>query len=487
MIVKEISRRAPAASKAAQVQALGQYVARLAEPDRANLVLTGGINFFSQTVEGHISEMAALAVEAPRSKDPFLHIVLSWPEDEQPTALQCKDAVQHLLTALGLRRHQALYAVHHDTDNLHLHALINRVDPATSRPTELNHWFKLEALHRAVAEIENANGWRSELNALYQIKNGKAVPQDMLQRQPVLTTGAQRFERQTGLASAQRIARERAKPIMARATSWLQLHSELAEVGMALRMIEGRGAIVQLGSKAVKASSVDRTLGLGGLERRLGPFEPAPRALAAKVAVVDDREFLMVLDPLVAEYHRLCEADRLTKREKRLVLKKQQAAAKAELRETQAAERKSLIAGNWHRSGYARTALLSVLSTEQADARAALAREHAAETAQLQASTEQFPDLRTWKAQRKAEAARLARQREDERLAQAALRARQQLKKPPADVARADVIHELARPAASHATQNNGAASENAPKRESQEWSGAELARIRRSKKEMGL
>ena len=80
------------------------------------------------------------------------------------------------------------------------------------------------------------------------------------------------FEHATGEKSAQRIAQERGHSIIKDAQSWPELHEKLAEAGLRFEK-KGSGAIIFVGEKAVKASSVDRAFSMGKLCKRLGEFE----------------------------------------------------------------------------------------------------------------------------------------------------------------------------------------------------------------------
>ena len=61
--------------------------------------------------------------------DPVYHLILSWQEGDKPTPKQVKECVQYTLTALGMEECQAVWAIHHDTDNDHVHIAVNRVHP----------------------------------------------------------------------------------------------------------------------------------------------------------------------------------------------------------------------------------------------------------------------------------------------------------------------------------------------------------------------
>jgi hypothetical protein len=110
--------------------------------------------------------MIALAMEATRSKDPVDHWLMSWKEGEQPTQAQCKEGVEILKKHLGMDSdHLAVYALHRNTENYHLHIVLNRVDPNSNRVADKG-WC-IDRAHKAIAEIVYVQGWEHEENARY--------------------------------------------------------------------------------------------------------------------------------------------------------------------------------------------------------------------------------------------------------------------------------------------------------------------------------
>ena len=81
-------------------------------------------NYNTLDLDTAASEMTASAELNTRVKDPAFHAVISWPEGEKPTPAQAREAGEEALKALGfdLRDggHQALIALHLDTDNVHI-------------------------------------------------------------------------------------------------------------------------------------------------------------------------------------------------------------------------------------------------------------------------------------------------------------------------------------------------------------------------------
>ena len=70
---------------------------------------------------------------------------------------------------MELADHQVLYALHADTDNVHLHVVVNRVDPDTGKVKKINRGFDIESVHRVVVRIEHAQGWTVEDNKRYRL------------------------------------------------------------------------------------------------------------------------------------------------------------------------------------------------------------------------------------------------------------------------------------------------------------------------------
>ncbi|WP_176712535.1 relaxase/mobilization nuclease domain-containing protein, partial [Acidithiobacillus ferrivorans] len=93
--------------------------------------------------------------------DPVYHLILSWQEGDQPTPKQVKECVQYTLKALGMEECQAVWAIHHDTDNDHVHIAVNRVHPekgiVMGPPRRDYH-----VIDKAMRELELIHGFRRD-------------------------------------------------------------------------------------------------------------------------------------------------------------------------------------------------------------------------------------------------------------------------------------------------------------------------------------
>lgn len=60
-----------------------------------------------------------------------MHLVVSFQEDEKPSLEVIRAIEKELMEALGMEDHQRLSAVHSNTNNLHVHIAVNKVNPET--------------------------------------------------------------------------------------------------------------------------------------------------------------------------------------------------------------------------------------------------------------------------------------------------------------------------------------------------------------------
>ena len=273
MIVKKIKNTKAEKPKAWQIGDLVDYIRF---PHNRNpqekIEDAGGRNFLSSTHVGQKAEMIALARESAHSHMPVQHWMFSWQEGEQPTREQVEEVVDMFLEKMGLAGHQTVYGLHYDTDNYHLHIAVNRMNPETGKVVLPFNGLDIREAHKIVAHIEHKQGWASEENPMYAVLEDGELARRRTAREIKPKQAALDFEHATGEKSAQRIAQERGHGIIKNAKSWAELHEKLAGAGLRFER-KGSGAIIFVGEKAVKASSVDRAFSMGKLCKRLGEFE----------------------------------------------------------------------------------------------------------------------------------------------------------------------------------------------------------------------
>ncbi len=395
MIVKKVPNPKKSTGKATRIGNLADYIR---EPGQDNpgekCLYAGARGFIMDDPDSQTAEMIALSQEAVRSKDTINHYVLSWREGEQPSPEQVEEAVSIFMDELGWKDHQAIYGLHKDTDNIHLHIAINRVHPETLKIVEKNRGFDIELGHRAIALIEHAQGWQREQNGRYQVlENGELArghhdpdkPREPDRRK-------QDMENRTGEKSAQRVAIENGAEIIKRAQSWEQLHRELAAEGMRYEKT-GSGATVFVGDVPVKASDVDRNASLGKMQKKLGAYEPAPqRQQVAK----REPEPIKPNVPGWSDYIHGRKAHYADKTAHKLEQDKRQELERKALQEKQKAQRAEIMRGSWKGRGEVLNAMRSVVAAEQAAEKAALKERHQKEREQHRERFRPYPDLEQW-------------------------------------------------------------------------------------------
>lgn len=400
MIVKKIKAKANLVKgKASHIKDLTDYIR---DPEQTNpkekILYSNGRGFLCDDHPSQQAEMVALASEAVRSKNPVAHYVMSWHEGEQPSPGQVEEAVNLFLDELGLKDHQAIYALHKDTDNIHLHLAVNRVHPESLKVIKPNKGFDIEAAHKAIARIEHAQGWQREQNGRYALlENGELGREQPAQDKPRQPSQPRRdMEQRTGEKSAERIAIEEGAPIIKKATTWQELHSQLAEKGMRYEKT-GSGATLFVGDVGVKASSADREASLGKLQKRLGAYEPPPPQ--QQTTAERKPEPIKANVPGWETYITGRKAHYAAKEKATLEQRKKQDAERQRLAKEQKARRDEILSGKWKGKGQILNTMKSVVAAEQAAEKAELQEKQQKERKQLQQEYRPYPDLEQWQRQ----------------------------------------------------------------------------------------
>lgn len=322
MIHKHVPNPDKTASKHIRIGALLGYISN---PDDGAKCIRFGLSpaFISDDVPGAILEMTANAEGAVRSRDTIHHVVLSWPADERPTPDQAAEAVRIYIEHIGFEEHLYAWALHDDTDNRHLHIVLDRATPE-GKVRKINRGFTQIAGAEAIAMIEAAQGWRPEANAMVTVLEDGTLARSSSQREAsdLAPSPPQHVADQAahdGNKTQIKIVQEQICDLFRTSGSWPELHAGLSEHGLRYEL-KGSGAIIWLNDEeALKASSVSRHASLGKLEKRLGPFggpedtptpappdqrPPPPAAEAAERVAAKD------LAEAFEEYHAAVDADR---------------------------------------------------------------------------------------------------------------------------------------------------------------------------------
>jgi hypothetical protein len=200
-----------------------------------------------------------------RANNKTLHLVVSFPEGERPTDQQLHAIEDGLCAALGMADHQRLSALHVNTAHVHLHVAVNRIHPNSLKCVDPS--FGQRKLMVACRELEIAHNLSRDNHGLGPEEYSK---------NPVRGRAAD-MEPQSGRESFTRWVQDNARNdlLAAKGQGWTALHQAAAEHGLVLKP-RGAGLIITdaEGTKAVKASSVDRLLSLPALVAACGPYQP---------------------------------------------------------------------------------------------------------------------------------------------------------------------------------------------------------------------
>lgn len=206
------------------------------------------------------SEIAAIASMNTRSKaQKYAHIVISPAPGETLTKDEWQECAKALVRKLDMTKHQYLCYVHKDTDQQHLHVIINLIDPETHARNSMP-WSKRKEQELA-QELEQKFSLR-QLD--HSAKHSKEE------------TIARDIERKTGQQTLFSYISE-FKDELKTAQTWQEFHQILAEHGIKAVYLKGRGLRFEAETDdkpiSQKASAIDRSFSYAKLEKRFGKWQ----------------------------------------------------------------------------------------------------------------------------------------------------------------------------------------------------------------------
>lgn len=256
MIAKRIDMRVASKSRATR---LAEYVmSELGKAGRVGDAFT--VNCLADDPLIAAKEIEVCQARNTRAKDDkTYHLLLSFPDGERPDHDRLREIAAAAAKSLGYENHQRIAVVHDDTDNLHMHVIINKIHPERHTIHTPRHDFRI--LGELCANLEKTLALRPTNH-----EPGKTRSEFK----------AQDMEKHSGLGSFTHYAREKAAPALAKARTWGEMHKALSDVGIALHA-KGNGLVLveANGVTAIKASSVGREFSKAKLEKRLGVFVAA--------------------------------------------------------------------------------------------------------------------------------------------------------------------------------------------------------------------
>jgi hypothetical protein len=283
-------------SKGQSFRALAVYLATGRtgqEHDRVEW--SSGRNLPTNDPEVAAKLMRATAKQNHRIQKPVYHLTLSFDPNDPVDRARMEQIADRVLMRLGLTDHQTVIVSHRDKDHPHMHIMINRVHPETSRVWDMSHDYrKIQEILRAT---EREFGLREVPGRLAQVPDRDAPDR------PDFTQGELR-QRQRGESVFIERVRAHAQEFR-EATSWDGLEARLVRHGLSI-VRKGQGIVITDGTYEAKASRIARDLSFCGLERRYGvPYDHRHSSVAITpmgIANRDIRRFEYVRELTAQQY-----------------------------------------------------------------------------------------------------------------------------------------------------------------------------------------
>ena len=192
------------------------------------------------------------------------HFLFSFPTGEEPDEKTLREIEEAYCNALGFSGHQRLSVLHRDTDNLHVHVVVNKIHPKTNKMKEpFNAYWTMNQL---ALKLEKKYGLQAD-NHEHKKTLSESKVQDM--------------EAHRGEQSFCHFMRQNLADLK-KAQSWQEFHALLKEHGVELQR-RGNGFIFKSGDGiCLKASTVDRSFSKAALEKRFGSFETLEESIGTR-------------------------------------------------------------------------------------------------------------------------------------------------------------------------------------------------------------
>lgn len=218
--------------------------------------------------------------------DRTYHLIVSFRPGESPDQATLTAVESRVCAGLGYGEHQRVSAVHHDTDNVHVHIAINTIHP--TRYTMHNAHNDFKTLGELCTKLEQEYGLEED-NHVAKRRGAENLAADM--------------ESHSGVESLLGwVQRECADQLQA-AQSWAELHQAMQENGLRLHE-RGNGLVVTAeDGTAIKASSIGRDYSKTKLEARLGAFERAAEQAAPPAKQYEPKPFKSRVDTVELYAH----------------------------------------------------------------------------------------------------------------------------------------------------------------------------------------
>lgn len=227
---------------------------------QGNMARVGDIamsNLVSEDIRMACIEATAIQKMNTRAKsDKTLHLVMSFPSGEKPTSEVLKKCEAQVVKELGMDDYQRISVVHGDTDNLHVHIVINKIHPKTHNIYEPYQSYK--KLAKASIQCEEQFGLIRDNHEFV-----RANVENRIEKIEI-------HKGEEALCSAIRTLGAR----LNKAGTWKEFHEILSENKYGVKIRANGLVFFDYQGNHVKASTVDRNFSKKKLEEKFGEFIP---------------------------------------------------------------------------------------------------------------------------------------------------------------------------------------------------------------------
>ncbi|KTD64479.1 TraI/MobA(P) family conjugative relaxase [Legionella spiritensis] len=207
-----------------------------------------------------IQEVLATQTRNQRAKgDKTYHFLISFAPGENPSEEILKAIEDRVVSSIGFKEHQRISAIHHDTDNLHIHVAINKIHPKSFTMIEPYRAYRAFAEAATTLEIEYG----------LEITNHRT-------RKSRAENLADDMEHHAGIESLINWMKRNCRENLDSAENWDEFHKILAVHDLEIRVKANGFVFCNKDGLVIKASSVSRGFSKKNLECRLDPFLPSP-------------------------------------------------------------------------------------------------------------------------------------------------------------------------------------------------------------------
>jgi len=213
--------------------------------------------------------MTATAALSVRVERPVYHLIVSWHPEEDPGREDMEQVAATTLEDIGFAEHQALIIGHADTDNPHLHMIVNRVHPGTGVAWSTSHDYR---------RIEHSMRRQAETHGFVRVPGRHTEPERFKERGDEPSEGEfQLLRKKKREALPQwspeqsKALGERLKPLLEDAKSWREVKQAMDAFGAKL-VAKGQGMVVTDHARTgfAKLSSLGGNIRMKQIEERFG-------------------------------------------------------------------------------------------------------------------------------------------------------------------------------------------------------------------------